>query len=98
MEGELAIEANKQEMELFDSHAHYNDQKFKEDRNQVISSVKAEGITKLICVGYNVNSSKEAIEIAKNYDFIYSSCAISPNDIPQTEKEMWKDIEQIKGK
>ncbi|MCI8587267.1 MAG: TatD family hydrolase [Clostridia bacterium] len=93
----LGSQVDNKKIELFDSHAHYNDEQFKEDKNQVISSVKAEGITKLICVGYNVNSSKEAIEIAKNYDFIYSSCAISPNDIPQIEKELWKDIEQIKG-
>ena len=83
-------------MELFDSHAHYNDEKFNEDRKQVISSVKAEGITKLICVGYNIQSSKEAIKIAKEHEFIYSSCGISPNDIPQTEKELWKEIEKIK--
>lgn len=86
----------KKKMELFDTHSHYNDEKFEDDRDQVISSVKAEGITKLICVGYNVKSSEKAIEIAKNYDFIYSACAISPNDIPQTEKELWKDIDEIK--
>lgn len=83
-------------MELFDSHAHYNDGKFSEDREQVISSVKAEGITKLICVGYNVQSSKEAIKIAKEHEFIYASCGVSPNDIPQTEEELWKEIEKIK--
>lgn len=83
-------------MELFDSHAHYNDEKFESDRNQVISSVKAEGITKLICVGYNIQSSRDAINIANEYDFIYATCGISPNDIPQTEQELWKDIEEIK--
>lgn len=83
-------------MELFDSHAHYNDEKFNEDRRQVISSVKAEGVTKLICVGYNVKSSRDAIGIAKDYNFIYASCGISPNDIPQNEQKMWKDIEEIK--
>lgn len=83
-------------MELFDSHAHYNDEKFNEDREKVISSVKAEGITKLICVGYNVQSSKEAIKIAKEHEFIYSSCGVSPNDIPQTEEELWKEIDKIK--
>lgn len=83
-------------MQLFDSHAHYNDEKFENDRQEVISSVKAEGITKLICVGYNIQSSREAIKIANDYDFIYSTCGISPNDIPQTEQELWKDIEEIK--
>lgn len=82
-------------MEFFDSHAHYNDEKFDEDRDKVISSVKAEGIAKLVCVGYDIESSTKAMEIAKKYDFIYTSCGISPNDIPQNEEELWKSINKI---
>ena len=68
-------------MELFDSHAHYNDEKFDEDREQVIKSIYAQGITRVVCAGYNLKSSMEAINIANKYDFIYSTCGISPNDL-----------------
>ena len=47
-------------MEFFDSHAHYNDEKFNNDRSEVISSVKAEGITRLVSAGYSIESSKFA--------------------------------------
>ena len=83
-------------MELFDSHAHYNDEKFNSDRSEVISSVKAEGITRLVSVGYSIESSEFAEKISKEYDFIYHSCGISPNDLPQTEDELWKKLEEIK--
>ena len=83
-------------MELFDSHAHYNDEKFEIDRDEVISSVKAEGITRLLSAGYSVESSKFAEELSEKYEFIYYSCGISPNDIPQTEDELWKKLEEIK--
>ena len=83
-------------MELFDSHAHYNDEKFNNDRDEVISSVKAEGITRLVSVGYNIESSKFAQQISEEYDFIYHSCGISPNDLPQTEDELWKELEKIR--
>lgn len=83
-------------MEFFDSHAHYNDEKFEQDRNEVISSVKAEGITHLVCVGYSIEASKFAEKISQENDFIYYSCGISPNDIPQTEEELWKDLEKIR--
>ena len=82
-------------MELFDSHAHYNDEKFDEDREKIIKETYAEGITKFICAGYNVKTSKKAIEISNRYDFIYAICGISPNDIPQSEQELWKDIDEI---
>ena len=83
-------------MELFDSHVHYNDEKFENDRNEVISSVYAEGITRLVSVGYNIDSSKFAQKLSDEYNFIYHSCGISPNDIPQTEEELWKNLEKIK--
>lgn len=85
-------------MEFFDSHSHYNDEKFETDRNEVISSVKAEGITRLVSVGYSVESSEVAEKLSDKYDFIYHSCGISPNDLPQTEEELWKNLRQIKEK
>ena len=82
-------------MEFFDSHSHYNDEKFNEDREKLIQDTYNEGITKFICAGYNIPSSLASLEIAKKYEFIYSICGISPNDIPQSEQELWKDIEEI---
>ena len=82
-------------MELFDSHSHYNDEKFDEDREQIIAETYNSGVTRFIVAGYNIESSKKAIEMSEKYNFIYSICGISPNDIPQSEEELWKDIEEI---
>lgn len=69
-------------MELFDNHAHYNDEKFNEDKDEIIKQIFNSGVTKLICAGYSLESSKKALEIASKYDFIYTIAGISPNDIP----------------
>lgn len=82
-------------MEFFDTHSHYNDEKFDEDREQIIKDTYESGVTKFVCAGYNIESSKKAIELSKEYEFIYSICGISPNDIPQSEQELWKDIAKI---
>ena len=82
-------------MEFFDSHSHYNDEKFNEDREQIIEDTYKDGITKFVCAGYNIKSSLDAIELSGRYEFIYSICGISPNDIPQSEQELWKDIDEI---
>lgn len=82
-------------MEFFDSHSHYNDEKFNEDREQLIQDTYNDGITKFVCAGYNIQSSLQAIELSTKYEFIYSICGISPNDIPQSEQELWKDIDEI---
>lgn len=82
-------------MELFDSHSHYNDEKFDEDREQIIEETYNSGVTRFIVAGYNIESSKKAIEMSQKYKFIYSICGISPNDIPQFEEELWKNIDEI---
>ena len=82
-------------MEFFDSHSHYNDEKFNEDREQIIKETYEAGITKIVCAGYNLDSSIFSLELSKKYEYIYSICGISPNDIPQSEQELWKDIAQI---
>ena len=82
-------------MEFFDTHSHYNDEKFDEDREQIIKDTYKSGVTKFVCAGYNIESSKKAIEMSQKYEFIYSICGISPNDIPQSEQELWKNIAEI---
>lgn len=83
-------------MELFDSHAHLDDEKFDVDRERVIQEIREAGVTKLISAGYSLEGSKKARELAEKYDFIYATAGISPNDIPQTESELWIMLEQIK--
>ena len=86
-------------MELFDSHAHYNDEKFNEDREEILQTVLDAGVTKAICAGYSLESSKEAVKIANNYPNIYAIIGISPNDIPeksmQYEPNLDKQLKQI---
>ena len=54
-------------MQLFDTHAHYNDEKFNQDRDDVINAVYASGVTKLVNAGSSLESSIKAIEIASKY-------------------------------
>ena len=61
-------------MELFDTHSHYNDEKFDIDRESIIKSTYEAGITKFVCAGYNISSSKKAIEMANKYSFVYAIC------------------------
>ena len=73
-------------MGFFDSHAHYNDEKFLEDKNEILQEIYKSDITKLTCVGYNIESSKKAIQIASENDWVYATCGISPNDTDDFDK------------
>ena len=81
-------------MMFFDNHAHLDDEKFDLDREEIIEEINKEGIG-FISAGYSLEGSKKAIELSKKYKFIYATCGISPNDIPQTEEELWKMLKKI---
>ena len=83
-------------MKFFDNHCHLDDEKFNEDRDEIIEKIHQDGIDKFVSAGYSLEGSKKSIELSKKYDFIYSTCGISPNDIPQTEEELWKMLDKIK--
>ena len=80
-------------MNLFDSHAHLDDEKFDADREEIINKIRMSGVKRLVSAGYSLEGSISAIGLSNKYDFI---CGISPNDIPQSEEELWKNIQKIK--
>lgn len=60
-------------MRLFDTHSHYNDEKFNEDRDEIIKLIYEAGVTNTVVVGDNIVNSKRVIDISQKYDFIYSA-------------------------
>lgn len=82
-------------MRLFDSHAHYDDEKFDQDREEIIQKIYDSGVEKFISAGYSLESSKRAIELADKYEFIYTTVGISPNDVKQTLEETIEDIKKL---
>lgn len=83
-------------MEFFDSHAHYNDEKFELDRDTIFNKLyNEEAITRITCVGYNVEQSKFAVKLANENSFLYSTVGISPNDIEDFTDENLEEIEYL---
>ena len=82
-------------MELLDSHAHYNDEKFDEDREEVLTQIYNSGVTTIINAGYSLESSKKAIEIANKYEFIYATVGVSPNDIEDLPTDYLQQIAEM---
>ena len=83
-------------MIFFDSHMHIDDEQFDNDREDVIKKINNLGVTKAIDLGCDIKSSKKVIDIANNTDFIYAAVGLHPEEIPQTEDELWKTIDEIK--
>ncbi len=66
---------------IFDSHAHYNDEKFSEDRDLLLSSMRENGIGYIVNVGSDIHATADSIALAEAYDFIYAAAGVHPSDI-----------------
>ncbi len=66
---------------IFDSHCHYDDRKFDENRDEVLSNLKSKGVVGIIHAGTSLESCEFGINQAKKYDFAYTSIGIHPSDV-----------------
>lgn len=75
---------------IFDSHAHYNDEKFKDKQDEIIRYVHDNGVQYICNIGASLKESVDSIEIAKKYKFIFSSVGIHPFYAEEIEEE-WEE-------
>ena len=66
----------------FDTHAHYNDSKFDEDRYELLDSMLSKNIGMIIVPGCNTEDSKKALDLAERYSYVYAAVGIHPEDMP----------------
>src|SRR6266480_7411138 len=76
---------------MIDVHCHLNFQAFADDFNEVNQNAYNEGVTKIINVGTQLQSSKKAVELAEKYKNLYAIVGIHPHHADKCEKD-WFDI------
>lgn len=72
---------------IFESHAHYDDEKFDEDRESLLASMPENGIEYIINVGADLKTTQTTIELTKQYPFIYGAAGVHPSDTAQLNEE-----------
>lgn len=89
---------------IFDTHAHYDDDAFDEDRESLLAGMSERGIGRIVDVGASMESSRMAMELAKQYEFMYCAVGVHPSEVRDlTEQDMeilreWSMWKQPTGK
>ena len=74
---------------IFDTHAHYDDEAFDEDREELLNSLKAQGVGMVVNVGASIASTKTTLKLMNQYPFIYGALGVHPSDTAElTEGDM----------
>ena len=70
---------------IFDTHIHLNEERLLSNLEQYLKEAEEKGVTKFLCVGWDLDSSKKAIEIANKYKNVYCSIGVIPTEHKQYE-------------
>ena len=81
--------------QLFDSHAHLQHEQFKKDRSRVIEDALASGVSRIVNVGYDVESSRAAIELSEKHDFLYATVGVHPHDSKDLSSASLVELERM---
>lgn len=83
---------------IIDTHAHYEDDRFDEDREQLLRSMPENGIGLIVDVGAGIQSTKDAVALSEAYDFVYAAAGIHPSDVDQLEPKHMDWLEELAGR
>ena len=78
---------------LFDSHAHLNDERFDEDRDELIQTLRNEGVDLVVNPGACMKTSASAVDLANSVDFIYATVGVHPHEVEDMKED---DIEILR--
>lgn len=79
---------------MFDSHAHYDDKQFDEDRDILIPSLFEQGVEGFLNASSDIDSSVRSLELARKYENVYAAVGIHPHEAEQAP-ENWLETLQI---
>lgn len=72
---------------IFDTHAHYDDEAFDEDREELLAQLPQQGIAKVVNIGASLASCKRTIELMNTYDYIYGAIGVHPSDTAELTED-----------
>ena len=80
---------------LFDTHAHYDDERFDEDRDTLLASMPENNVGLILNPGCDVESSRKAVSYANKYPFVYAAVGIHPDEVGSLNEETFAQMKEL---
>lgn len=80
---------------IFDSHAHYDDARFDEDRDALLSSLPGKGVCGIIDIGCDLESSRKAVALAEKYPYVWAAVGYHPEQAALRNDEGVAELRQL---
>lgn len=72
---------------IFESHAHYDDEAFDTDREEILDQCQREGIEYIVNVSASLKTVKSTLALAEKYPFLYAAVGVHPDEVGELNEE-----------
>lgn len=90
---QAGVQDRKVEKMIFETHGHYDDEQFDEDRERLIAEFLEKDIDKVMNVGADMQSSRNSVELAGKYPHFYAAVGVHPSEVGDLTED---DIQALK--
>ena len=80
---------------IFDTHAHYDDEQFQEDRDALLEAMPSLGVGTIVNVSATYESCAHAVELAKKYPHVYADVGIHPDEVGVLDEEKFAKMKEL---
>lgn len=80
---------------IFDTHAHYDDAQFDEDRDALLSSMEEGGVGTIVNASAAYHSCQKILALSEEYPFLYASIGIHPDEVGELDEEKMKELKAL---
>lgn len=81
-------------MKIFDTHAHYDDEAFDEDRDELLTRLFNKDIDVIVNVGASLSGCRQSVELANKYEKMYCAIGVHPDDYDKLNEEFLEWIKK----
>lgn len=82
---------------FIDTHAHYDDNAFDQDRETLLSGLKDKGVDIIVNCGQDIETSKKCVALAEKYDFVYATVGFHPHEASKYSPDAMEEIKRLAG-
>ena len=82
---------------IFDTHVHYDDEAFDEDRDTLLCSLAENGIGAVVNIGASIQSTKNTLQLMKQYPFVYGAVGVHPSETGELNEQLMDWLKQVAG-
>ena len=79
---------------IFDSHSHYDDKQFDEDRDELLKSLKDNNVARVVDVCAEYSSIDKVLDLVSKYDFMYAAVGVHPDAVGALDDDSYEVIKK----